>query len=420
MINTGKLAGRTVFITGASRGIGKSIALKAAKDGANIVIAAKTAEPHPKLPGTIYTAATEIEQAGGKALPCVVDVRDEAQVVSAVENAVNKFGGIDVVINNASAISLTGTAATDMKRYDLMNTINTRGTFLVSKVCLPYLKKSPNPHIVNLSPPLSMKPIWFKNHVAYTISKYGMSMCALGMAEEFKDDGIAVNAVWPNTAIHTAAIEMLSGPSSKDYSRKPEIMADAVYALICRDSRSTTGQFFIDEEILKTEGITDFTEYACNPANKDNLMLDFFVEDNLVHLNLQDQLQNTLIQKKSDSTQDTNKSNLQIEQIFTAIEANLNDELVNKTGAIYQFVVNDDEVSTWYLDLKNGKGSTGKGEPKQPPDATLTMDSKNFYAMFSGKLKPASAFLMGKLRIQGNLQKAMKLEKLMLNLKSKL
>ncbi|XP_053985835.1 hydroxysteroid dehydrogenase-like protein 2 isoform X2 [Hylaeus volcanicus] len=420
MINTGKLAGRTVFITGASRGIGKSIALKAAKDGANIVIAAKTAEPHPKLPGTIYTAATEIEQAGGKALPCVVDVRDEAQVVSAVENAVNKFGGIDVVINNASAISLTGTGATDMKRYDLMNTINTRGTFLVSKVCLPYLKKSPNPHIVNLSPPLSMKPIWFKNHVAYTISKYGMSMCALGMAEEFKDDGIAVNAVWPKTAIHTAAIEMLSGPSSKDYSRKPEIMADAVYALICRDSRSTTGQFFIDEEILKTEGITDFTEYACNPANKDNLMLDFFVEDNLEHLSLQDQLQNKLTQKTSDSTQDTNKSNLQIEQIFTAIEANLNDELVNKTGAIYQFVVNDDEVSTWYLDLKNGKGSTGKGEPKQPPDATLTMDSKNFYAMFSGKLKPASAFLMGKLRIQGNLQKAMKLEKLMLNLKSKL
>ncbi|XP_053985834.1 hydroxysteroid dehydrogenase-like protein 2 isoform X1 [Hylaeus volcanicus] len=415
-----KLAGRTVFITGASRGIGKSIALKAAKDGANIVIAAKTAEPHPKLPGTIYTAATEIEQAGGKALPCVVDVRDEAQVVSAVENAVNKFGGIDVVINNASAISLTGTGATDMKRYDLMNTINTRGTFLVSKVCLPYLKKSPNPHIVNLSPPLSMKPIWFKNHVAYTISKYGMSMCALGMAEEFKDDGIAVNAVWPKTAIHTAAIEMLSGPSSKDYSRKPEIMADAVYALICRDSRSTTGQFFIDEEILKTEGITDFTEYACNPANKDNLMLDFFVEDNLEHLSLQDQLQNKLTQKTSDSTQDTNKSNLQIEQIFTAIEANLNDELVNKTGAIYQFVVNDDEVSTWYLDLKNGKGSTGKGEPKQPPDATLTMDSKNFYAMFSGKLKPASAFLMGKLRIQGNLQKAMKLEKLMLNLKSKL
>ena len=193
MINTGKLAGRTIFITGATRGIGKNIALKAAKDGANIVIAAKTAEPHPKLPGTIYTAAKEIEQVGGKALPCIVDVRDEAQVVSAVENAVNKFGGIDIVINNASAISLTGTEFTDMKKYDLMNNINARGTFLVSKICLPYLKKSTNPHIVNISPPLSMKPIWFKNHVAYTISKFGMSMCALGMAEEFKDIGIAVS-----------------------------------------------------------------------------------------------------------------------------------------------------------------------------------------------------------------------------------
>ncbi|XP_043250089.1 hydroxysteroid dehydrogenase-like protein 2 [Colletes gigas] len=420
MINTGKLAGRTIFITGASRGIGKSIAVKAARDGANIIVAAKTAEPHPKLPGTIYTAATEIEQAGGKALPCVVDVRDEAQVVSAVENAVNKFGGIDIVINNASAISLTGTTSTDMKRYDLMNSINTRGTFLVSKVCLPYLKRSPNPHIVNISPPLSMKPIWFKNHVAYTISKYGMSMCALGMAEEFKDVGIAVNAVWPKTAIHTAAVEMLSGPSSSDYSRKPEIMGDAVYALICRDSKSVTGQFLVDEDILKSEGITDFTNYACNPANKDKLMLDFFLEENLEGLNLQEQLINITAQKKAESTQDTSKSNLQIEQIFTAIEANLSGELVNKTGAIFQFNVNGDQTDTWYLDLKNGKGSTGKGEPSQPPDATLTMDSKNFFAMFSGKLKPASAFMMGKLRVQGNLQKAMKLEKLMQSLKSKL
>ncbi|XP_076626133.1 hydroxysteroid dehydrogenase like 2 [Colletes latitarsis] len=420
MINTGKLAGRTIFITGASRGIGKSIAVKAARDGANIIVAAKTAEPHPKLPGTIYSAAAEIEQAGGKALPCIVDVRDEAQVVSAVENAVNKFGGIDVVINNASAISLTGTTSTDMKRYDLMNNINTRGTFLVSKVCLPYLKKSPNPHIVNISPPLSMKPIWFKNHVAYTISKYGMSMCALGMAEEFKDAGIAVNAVWPKTAIHTAAVEMLSGPSSSDYSRKPEIMGDAVYALICRDSKSVTGQFLVDEDILKSEGITDFTNYACNPANKDKLMLDFFLEENLDGLNLQEQLINIIGEKKTESTQDTSKSNLQIEQIFTAIEANLSGELVSKTGAIFQFNVNGDQTNTWYLDLKNGNGSTGKGEPSQPPDATLTMDSKNFFAMFSGKLKPASAFMMGKLRVQGNLQKAMKLEKLMQSLKSKL
>ncbi|XP_078033906.1 hydroxysteroid dehydrogenase like 2 isoform X1 [Augochlora pura] len=420
MINTGKLAGRTIFITGASRGIGKSIALKAAKDGANIVIAAKTAEPHPKLPGTIYTAATEIEEAGGKALPCVVDVRDEAQVVSAVQEALNKFGGIDVVINNASAISLTGTLTTDMKRYDLMNNINARGTFLVSKICLPYLMKSKNPHIVNISPPLSMKSIWFKNHVAYTMAKYGMSMCVLGMAEEFKQNGIAVNAVWPKTAIHTAAIEMLSGPDSNNYSRTPEIMADAVYALICRDSKSITGKFLIDEEILKTEGITDFTNYACNPANKDNLMLDFFLEDNLDGLSSQEQMDKKRVVERPAGAQCNNKSNLKIEQIFTAIEANLSSDLVSKTGAIFQFNVKGDEAGTWYLDLRTGKGSTGKGEPSQPPDATLTMDSKNFFAMFTGKLNPASAFMMGKLKIQGSLQKAMKLEKLMQSLKSKL
>ncbi|CAK9800814.1 Hydroxysteroid dehydrogenase-like protein 2 [Anthophora quadrimaculata] len=411
-----KLAGRTIFITGASRGIGKSIALKAARDGANIVIAAKTAEPHPKLPGTIYSAAKEIEQVGGKALPCVVDVRDEVQVVSAVENAVSKFGGIDIVINNASAISLTGTESTDMKKYDLMNNINTRGTFLVSKICLPFLRKSKNPHIVNISPPLSMNPIWFKNHVAYTISKFGMSMCALGMADEFKEDGIAVNAVWPKTAIHTAAIEMLSGPDSSNYSRKPEIMGDAVYALICKDSKSVTGQFLIDEEILKSEGITDFTDYACNPENKDKLMLDFFLEENLSGLGLQNNMILSNTQKNAPAAQ----LNEKIPQIFNAIKQNLNSELVNKTGAIFQFNVKGDEAGIWFVDLKNGKGSAGKGEPSHPPDATLTMDSQNFFAMFSGKLKPTSAFMMGKLKINGDLQKAMKLEKLMHNLKSKL
>ena len=278
MINTGKLAGCTIFITGASRGIGKSVALKAAKDGANIVIAAKTVEPHPKFPGTIYTAAQEIEKNGGRALPCIVDVRDEAQVQSAVENAVKKFGGIDIVINNASAISLTGTLATDMKRYDLMYNVNARGTFLVSKLCLPYLLKSKNPHIVNLSPPLNMNPIWFKNNVAYTIAKYGMSLCVLGMAEEFKGNGVAVNAMWPRTTIYTAAIEMVRGTSAADYSRKPEIVADAVYALICKDSRSTTGKFLIDEEFLRKEGISDFSSYACNPANEGNLTLDYFLD----------------------------------------------------------------------------------------------------------------------------------------------
>lgn len=410
MINTGKLAGRTIFITGASRGIGKSIALKAAKDGANIVIAAKTAQQHPKLPGTIYTAASEIEAAGGKALPCIVDVRDETQVIEAVEKAVVKFGGIDIVVNNASAISLTGTLETDMKRYDLMNNINARGTFLVSKVCIPYLKKSTNPHIVNISPPLNMKPIWFQNHVAYTMAKYGMSMCVLGMAEELKPDGIAVNAVWPKTAIYTAAMEMLSGSDSSNTCRKPEIMADAVYALLCKDSKSITGQFLIDENVLKNEGVTDLTNYACNPENKDNLMMDFFLDDNT--LNSED--------KKQDSDKTTNNEVGQVERIFIAINQHLSNDLVNRTGAIYQFNVKGKEAGVWFLDLKNGKGATGKGEPSQPADAILTMDSENFFAMFSGKLKPTAAFMTGKLNISGNLQKTMKLEKLMGNLKAKL
>ncbi|XP_068146378.1 hydroxysteroid dehydrogenase-like protein 2 [Drosophila tropicalis] len=279
MKNTGKLKGKTLFITGASRGIGKAIALKAARDGANVVIAAKTAEPHPKLPGTIYTAAEEIERAGGKALACIVDVRDEKQVQQAVDAAVAKFGGIDIVVNNASAISITPTLETDMKRYDLMQNINTRGTFLVSKLCLPYLLKSDNPHILNLSPPLNMKPHWFANHTAYTIAKYGMSMCVLGMAAEFRDQGVAVNGLWPRTTIHTAAVDMLHGSEGALYSRKPEIMADAAYAIFCRDSRDYTGHFFVDEDVLLDVGVKDFAKYACRPENIDKLVIDIFLDD---------------------------------------------------------------------------------------------------------------------------------------------
>ncbi|KAL7290292.1 hypothetical protein TKK_0015992 [Trichogramma kaykai] len=410
MINTGKLAGCTVFITGASRGIGKSIALKAAQDGANIVLAAKTAEPHPKLPGTIYSAAEEIEKAGGKALPCIVDVRDENQVATAVKSAVDKFGGIDILVNNASAISLTSTLSTEMKRYDLMNSINARGTFLVSKLCLPHLLKSKNPHIINLSPPLNMHPFWFKNHLAYTMAKYGMSMCVLGMAEEFKEQGVAVNALWPKTAIHTAAIEMLAGAESAKTSRKPDIVADAAYAIMIKDSKSISGNFFIDEDVLKKEGISDMKQYACDPANVDNLMLDFFVDFDNVDMRI-----------VGGSIEEPKKTGQgQIASIFAAIDKNINPDLVKKTDAVFQFVVKGDEAGTWYLDLKNGSGSTGKGEPPQPADATLTMDSGNFFAMFSGKLKPATAFMMGKLKVSGNVQKAMKLEKLMVSLKSKL
>ncbi|XP_076875219.1 hydroxysteroid dehydrogenase-like protein 2 isoform X2 [Brachyhypopomus gauderio] len=262
--NTGKLSGCTVFITGASRGIGKAIALKAARDGANVVVAAKTADAHPKLPGTIYTAAEEIEAAGGKALPCVVDVRDEKQVSIAVENAVQKFGGIDILVNNASAISLTGTLETPMKKVDLMLGINLRGTYMTSKLCIPHLLKSKNPHILNLSPPLNLNPVWFKNHTAYTMAKYGMSMCVLGMAEEFRGS-VAVNALWPRTAIQTAAMDMLGGPGVVNQCRKVEIMADAAYAVLSKPV-SYTGQFVIDEDVLIKEGIKDFDVYAVKPV----------------------------------------------------------------------------------------------------------------------------------------------------------
>ena len=270
------LAGKTLFITGASRGIGLAIALRAARDGANVAIAAKTAEPHKHLPGTIYSAAEDIEKAGGKALPLVVDVRDEANVMDAVEQAVAKFGGIDICVNNASAIQLTPTEATDMKRYDLMHQVNARGTFLTSKACIPWLRKAANPHVLALSPPLDMSPHWFGRHVAYTMAKYGMSMCMLGMAEEFKDEGIAFNGLWPRTGIATAAIKFaLAGDEGMSHCRTPEIMADAAHAIFNKPSRDFTGQFVIDDTFLYGEGVRDFDQYRVDPTRP--LMPDFFV-----------------------------------------------------------------------------------------------------------------------------------------------
>jgi citronellol/citronellal dehydrogenase len=261
------LKGKTIFITGASRGIGKAIGLRAARDGANIVVAAKTTEPHPKLDGTIYTAVAELEAAGGKALACVADIRFEEQVQAAVEKAVATFGGIDILVNNASAIALAGTLDTPMKRYDLMHSINTRDTFLTSKICLPHLLKAANPHILNISPPLSMKPAWFSPHVAYTMAKYGMSMCVLGMADEFRDRRVAVNALWPRTIIATAAVQnLLGGDEVVRHSRKPEIMGDAAHAIFTRDSRECTGNFFIDEEVLRAAGVQDFGPYSVVPG----------------------------------------------------------------------------------------------------------------------------------------------------------
>jgi citronellol/citronellal dehydrogenase len=270
------LRGKTLFITGASRGIGLAIGLRAARDGANIAVVAKTAEPNPKLPGTIFTAAKDIEAAGGKALALACDIRFEDQVAAAVAKTVETFGGIDILVNNASAISLTPTEMTDLKRYDLMHQINTRGTFLCSKLCVPHLKKAANPHVLMLSPPLNMETRWFAPHVAYTMAKYGMSMCVLGMAGEYKSAGIAFNALWPRTTIATAAIQnLLGGEAAMRGSRKPEIMGDAAHAIFLRPARECTGNFFIDDDVLRAAGKTNLDEYAVDPAAK--LLPDFFI-----------------------------------------------------------------------------------------------------------------------------------------------
>ena len=269
------LAGKTLFITGASRGIGLAIALRAARDGANIVIAAKSAVPNPKLPGTIHTAAAEIEAAGGKALALQVDIREESEVTAAAAQAAEHFGGIDIVVNNASAIWLAGTADTPMKRYDLMHQVNSRGTFLVTRTCLPYLKQADNPHVLMLSPPPNLDPKWFAQHTAYTIAKYGMSLCVLGMSAEFAAQGIAVNALWPRTVIATAAIAMIDGVSTGQ-CRKPDIVADAAHAILTRPSREYTGHFAIDDEVLRETGVTDFDHYAVEPGA--TLLPDLFLD----------------------------------------------------------------------------------------------------------------------------------------------
>ena len=272
------LKDKTLFISGASRGIGHAIAVRAAKDGANIVIAAKTEAEHAKLPGTIYSAARDVEEAGGQALAVVCDIRSEEQVAAAIEKAVKTFGGIDICINNASAINLSRSTELDMKRYDLMHQINARGTFLVSKLCHPHLKNAENPHILNISPPLNMSPRWFAGYVGYTMAKYGMSMCTLGMAEEFRKDGIAVNSLWPETAIATAAVKnLLGGDAAMKGSRTPEIMADAAWAVLQRNSAACTGNFFIDVNVLAEDGVVDFSKYAVSPGHE--LMRDFFLDE---------------------------------------------------------------------------------------------------------------------------------------------
>ncbi|CAI4228292.1 unnamed protein product [Auanema sp. JU1783] len=415
MFNTGKFFGKTVLITGASRGIGKEIALKLAQDGANIVVAAKTATAHPKLPGTIYSAAEEIEKAGGKALPCIVDVRDEASVSAAVEAAVKKFGGIDILVNNASAISLTNTEETPMKRYDLMHSINTRGTYLMTKTCLPYLKQGKNPHVLNISPPLLMETQWFQNHVAYTMAKYGMSMCVLGMHEEFRPHGIAVNALWPLTAIWTAAMDMLSAGEGAKGSRKPAIMADAAYAVLSRNSRDFTGNFAIDEDILREEGLNDFGKYAVDPDSP--LTPDFFIPGgkyDSVFLNANP--------NRKKSRESINKT--VVEQEINAITQSIGDvitpDIVSKLGAVYQFKISGSINKVITLDLKNGNGAVKEGG-NDAADVKFELSDEDFPLLFTGKLSASTAFMTKRLKIGGDMSKALKLEGLLKKMnKSKL
>ncbi|XP_065513407.1 hydroxysteroid dehydrogenase-like protein 2 [Caloenas nicobarica] len=424
--NTGKLAGCTLFITGASRGIGKAIALKAAKDGANVVIAAKTAEPHRTLPGTIYTAAAEIEAAGGKALPCVVNVREEEQIINAVEKAVKTFGGIDILVNNASAISLTGTLETETKKVNLMMEVNVRGTYLTSKTCLPYLKKSRNPHILNLSPPLNLNPTWFKNHCAYTISKYGMSMCVLGMAEEFKGE-VAVNALWPKTAIHTAAMDMLGGSGVEKQCRKTDILADAAYCILTKP-KSFTGNFIIDEDLLREEGVKDFDVYAIAPGH--SLIPDFFLDVPIDTTALKQKYGASEAfkeeKKLSGSQPEGPKINTEstsanpVAETFRVIQGAMSEEYVRTTQGVFQFELSGDEGGTWYIDLKTNGGSAGFGKPPVTADVFMSMSSDDFVKMFTGKLKPTLAFMSGKLRIKGNMALALKLEKMLTQFNSKL
>lgn len=405
MINAGKLAGYTIFITGASRGIGKSIGLKAAQDGANVVIAAKTATAHPTLPGTIYTAAKEIEDAGGKALPCVVDIRDEAMVQAAVDEAVRTFGGIDILVNNASAISLTGTLATPMKKYDLMNQINARGTYLCSRTCIPHLieskKKGRDPHILNMSPPLSMKPIWFKNHTAYTMAKYGMSMCVLGMAAELQDSGIAVNALWPKTAIITAAMEMLGGKDVSAQCRTPDIMADAAYGILTK-SVDYTGNFAVDETFLREEGISNFDQYAVSPGTP--LILDFFLEDSDMETEAE------AMQLSSSASSASADASGKIAKIFESVRAAGTPEVVGTTKGVYKFIITGNVEETWCLKLDK-IASVEKSDDNA--DVVMTLTDGIFLDLFQGKINATAAYMQGKLKLDGNVMLAMQLEGLM-------
>ncbi|XP_015747696.1 PREDICTED: hydroxysteroid dehydrogenase-like protein 2 [Acropora digitifera] len=394
--NTGKLAGKTLFITGASRGIGKAIALKAARDGANIVIAAKTAKPHPKLPGTIYTAAKEVEDAGGKCLPCAVDIQDEEAVYNAVGEAVKKFGGIDILVNNASVINLTGTLETTMKKYDLMSRVNVRGTYL----CLH-------------KEPVFLLLLNFIILIS-TIRRRSPTSCTWLNNHETKcDDDDDCYCCF--TAIATAAMQMLGGKEAMTQCRTDHIMADAAYVVLTRDSRARTGEFLVDEDVLKDVGVTDFEPYSCVPGSK--LLLDFFLDDDGFDLHAMYDSQKKGTQASSPET----ASEGDVAKTFEVLAGTCSKELVDSVKGVFEFHLEGKEPGVWYLDLKNDSGSAGSGSfPGGDAGCTMIMDSDDFVKMFKGELNPTQAFMGGRLKMKGDMMIAMKLEKLMKTMKSKL
>ncbi|VDM96690.1 unnamed protein product [Thelazia callipaeda] len=414
-------AGRTVLITGASRGIGKEIALKLARDGANIVVAAKTTEVNPKLPGTIYSAVEDIEKAGGKGLACVVDVRDEQTITKAVYGTVKKFGGIDVLINNASAISLAGTLRTTVEKFDLMHQINARGTFLMSQKCIPFLKKGTNPHILNISPPLTMTKQWFANHVAYTMAKYSMSMCVLGMHEELRPFKIAVNALWPKTAIWTTAMEILSNGTAENQCRKPTIMADAAYAILSRDSTTYTGNFAIDEYVLREEGIRDFDHYPNKhvfdlPNTCSDVFFNFISKmDHRIVSSGVPLLQDFFIpdDAKEATNLETPVPNSVLNVIIDKIKLLITSDVVQKVQAICRLdietnavLISGSDIHHVYIDMKNRAEVYESESDNEDVDVHLTTDLHTLSKLFNSKISATAAFASGKLKINGNMEKA--------------
>lgn len=415
-MNRGLFAGKTVFVTGSSRGIGKAIALKFARDGANVVVAAKTVDPHPKLEGTIHATAKEVEQLGGKSLAVQLDLRDEVTVQSAIDKTVEKFGGIDLLINNASAIHIAQAEDVPMKRFDLMNSINVRGTFMMSKYAIPHLKKASNPHIINLAPPVELRDVWFSTNTAYTMSKYGMALSGFGLAAELKGS-VGVNNLWPKTAIWTAAMNMLGGEESRKGSRKPSIMADAAYAIASKD-KSVTGNFYIDEEILREEGVEDFEQYAEVPGS--TLLPDFFLPERILKQfdpELLKGLTKQVVDHTSGKQSNTGDNSGPVAAVFATTSSIMTDDIKDDLNAILHFVIAD---KSWTLVSKKGEVFKVLDGPPEKADVTLITDEANFVKMAKGELKPTSAFMSGKLKIKGSMGLALKVEKLFGKLKSKL